>query len=248
MIWRPGIGLLVGQQLLGGEALMDLAMALPGDDLHVGLRRDILGQILVGNAEHRVLAEALDHLHRVRRGAADVALRLHVGRGVDIGDDRDAGIALAQQPHVGAGDRGGERAAGPHVRDQHQLVGIEQLRGLGHEVDAALDDDVGVGLRRLLGELQRVADDVGDAMEDLRRLVVVRQDHRVAGLLEVVDRLDVGRHHRPFDRRDDVLDLRVEVRRLARRPRRCIRARASRPARYLSASRTPSRRCLLVVD
>jgi hypothetical protein len=36
----------------------------------------------------------------------------------------------------------------------------------------------------LARELQRVADDVGDAVEDLRRLVVVREDDGVALLLQ----------------------------------------------------------------
>ena len=47
------------------------------------------------------------------------------------------------------------------------------------------------------------ADEIGDAVVDFRRLVVVRQDDRVALLLERVDRLDVGREERPFDRGDD---------------------------------------------
>ena len=57
-------------------------------------------------------AQRLHHLDGVGRGAADVRLRLHLGRGVDVGDDRHARVALAQQPHVGAGDRLGQRAAG----------------------------------------------------------------------------------------------------------------------------------------
>ena len=65
---------------------------------------------------------------------------------------------------------------------------------------AALDDDVGIDLGRLARELERVADEIGDAIVDFRRLVIVRQDDRVALLLERVDRLDVGREERPFDR------------------------------------------------
>ncbi len=179
------------------------------------LRRDVFRQILVGQEDHGVGVEALDHLHRVRRGAADVDLRLHLGRGVDIGDHRHAREFLAQQPHVLAGDGGGERAAGAQVRDQHGLVGIEDLRGLGHEVHAALHDDVGVDLRRLARELERIADEVGDAVVDFRRLVVVRQDDGVALLLERVDRLHIGREERPLDRRDHGLDALVEMRGLA---------------------------------
>ena len=64
----------------------------------------------------------LDHLHGVGAGAADVGLGLHLGGGVDVGDHRQARIALLDQPHVGAGDRGGQRAAGAQVGDQHGLV------------------------------------------------------------------------------------------------------------------------------
>jgi hypothetical protein len=96
--------------------------------------------------------------------------------------------------------------------EQHRLVGIEQLRGLGHEVHAALHDDLGVGLRRLAGELERVADHVGDAMEDLRRHVVVRQHHGVARTLEVVDGLDVRSEARPLDRRDRSRHALVQMR------------------------------------
>jgi hypothetical protein len=78
-------------------------------------------------------------------------------------------------------------------------------------MDAALDDDLGVDLGRLLGELQRVADDVGDAVIDFRRLVVVRQDDGVALLFQPVDGGDIGCVDRPLDARDMVLDLLVEM-------------------------------------
>ena len=58
---------------------------------------------------------------------------------------------------------------------------------------AALHDDLGIGLRGLTGKLQRVADHVGDAMEDLWRHIVVREHDGVARPLQVIDRLDVGR-------------------------------------------------------
>ena len=64
------------------------------------------------------------------------------------------------------------------------------------------DDDIGVALGRLARERQAVADHVGHTMEDLRRLVVVREDHRVALALELDDRLDVRREDRPLERRE----------------------------------------------
>ena len=46
------VGLAIGSQLVAGEALMHLAGALPGDDLHLGLRGDVFRQILVGQEDH----------------------------------------------------------------------------------------------------------------------------------------------------------------------------------------------------
>src|SRR5581483_6060627 len=57
-----------------------------------------------------------------------------------------------------------------------------------HEVHAAEDDHVGVDPRRLAGELERVADEVGH-LEELRTLVVVREDDGVPLPLE---RRDLG--------------------------------------------------------
>jgi hypothetical protein len=150
---HAGVGLAIGAQLLSAEALMHLAMALPGDDLDAGLGLHPFGEIFVRDEDDPLDPKRLDHAHRVGRGAADVGLSLDLRRGIDIGHHRHAGIGFAERPHVGAGDGGRQRAAGPRVGDQHQLVGAEQLRGLGHEMHAALDDDLGVGLGSLARKL-----------------------------------------------------------------------------------------------
>ena len=89
------------------------------------------------------------------------------------------------------------------VGDEHRLGGVEELGGLGHEVDAGQDDDVGIGLDGQLRQRQRVAREVGDAVEDLRRLVVVGQDDGVVLLLQLVDRSDVRGVEVPLDLGDD---------------------------------------------
>ena len=94
--------------------------------------------------------------------------------------------------------------------NQHDLVGIEELRRLGHEMHARHDDDARVALGRLARERQAVADHVGNAMEDLWRLVVVREDDRVALALEPEDRLDVRLEGRPFERRNDAAHALIE--------------------------------------
>ena len=88
----------------------------------------------------------------------------------------------------------GKRAPGGDVRNQDRAVGAEDLGGLRHEVDAAHDDDVGVGLRRRLGEAEGVANEIRDVL-NRGHLVVVGQNDGVSPRAEVADLLDdlVGR-------------------------------------------------------
>ena len=186
-------------------------MALPEDQLHVGVPGHVVAQVLVGQEDHPVGAQGLDHLDGVGRGAADVGLRLDVGRGVDVGDHRHTRVALLEQPHVGAGDRVGQRAPGLQARNQHGLARREDLGGLRHEVDAGEDDHVGVGLRRHARQGEGVAGQVGDAVEDLRGLVVVAQDDGVLLRLEPVDRLDVRSVDGPLELGNDAPDPLVDL-------------------------------------
>jgi hypothetical protein len=55
-------------------------------------------------------------------------------------------------------------------------------------MDAAENDHVGVGSRCLLGETERIADEIGDVLH-LGELVVVSEDDRVALAAETVDSL-----------------------------------------------------------
>ena len=90
------------------------------------------------------------------------------------------------------------------------LSRVEQLGRLGHEMHAGEHDDVRLDRHRLAGKRQAVADDVGDAVEDLRRLVIVRQDDGVSLPLEVKDGLDIVGEGRPFDGRNDAPHAVVE--------------------------------------
>ena len=77
---------------------------------------------------------------------------------------------------------------------------------------AGQQDHLGIHFYRFARQGQAVADDVRDAVENFRRLVVVRQDHRVALVLEVQDGVDVVGEDRPLDGGDGttVLDALVE--------------------------------------
>ena len=77
------------------------------------------------------------------------------------------------------------------------LSGREDRRGLGHEVDAAEDDRLGVGRGGLPGQAQRVADEIGHVLH-LGHLVVVREDHGVALARERADFVLERRDARPW--------------------------------------------------
>ncbi len=88
----------------------------------------------------------------------------------------------------GVGGAGiGQGAARLQIRQQNRFVRAEDLGGLRHEVDPAEDDHLGVSAGGLAGELERVADEIGHVL-DLGTLVIVRQDHGLAGLAQLVDR------------------------------------------------------------
>ena len=62
----------------------------------------------------------------------------------------------------------------------------QDLRGLGHEADAAKSDDVGVGRRGLARQIEAVADEVGEVL-DFRLLVIMGEDDGVALALQPLD-------------------------------------------------------------
>ena len=162
----------------------------------LALALHVVGEILVGDEQHVLGVDRLDHFKCVGRRAAGVRLGLNVGRAVDVGDDLEVGINFAQLG-LALGQRLGrdalrQRASGPQVRQQHHPLGIEDLGGLGHEMDAAKHDNSGLAhLARLVCEFQRVADKVGD-LEYFGALVVVRKHHGAALGLEPVDFVDLG--------------------------------------------------------
>ncbi len=183
----PGLG-----DVAGADAGVDVALAVP--DVEAGAPLGIVvqaGLALDEGAQPHVRPEedlrlrpvlgpdVLDHLDRVGGGAAVVGLGLHLGRGVDVHDHQRPGVLGLPGAQLVGVDRVGKRATGVEVGDQDGLLGREDRGRLGHEVDAAEGDRVGLGRGRLAREAERVAHVVGDVL-DLGQLVVVGEDHRVA--------------------------------------------------------------------
>ena len=162
------------------DAGVDVALAHPDPQLSA---RDLLepeAEVHVRKEEDLgVVRNRLDDTLGVPRRAAVVALRLHLGRRVHVGDDHRSRVLLLPGTELIRGDRRGERAAGVEVGDEHGLVGAQNGRRLGHEVDAAERDRVGIGRGRLAREPERVADEVRDIL-NLGNLVVVGEDHGAA--------------------------------------------------------------------
>ncbi len=91
-----------------------------------------------------------------------------------------------QLAHLLGGDGVRERA-GRDSGNQHLLVGIQELRGLAHEIDRAEDDLPGRMIHRLAAQGVGVTDEVPDPVHDVRGLIRVSQDDRVLLLLQSVD-------------------------------------------------------------
>ena len=70
-------------------------------------------------------------------------------------------------------------------------------------MDAAEHDHFGVRLGRLSRQRERIACEIGDAVEYLGCLIIVRQDYGFALAFYLIDGGNIGRMHRPFDLRDD---------------------------------------------
>ena len=163
-----------GVQRLGADALVHVALPHPDLDPPVGPHPAHVGaEEEIGQEEDAlVLGDGVDHVEHVAAGAAVVELRLHLRGGVDVAHRDVAGELRLPPAHVLRGDRGGERAAGLEVGQQHPLRGRQDRRGLRHEVHAGEHDHLGVRRGRLPREAERVAHVIGHVLH-FRALVVV---------------------------------------------------------------------------
>ena len=159
---------------------MDVALAGPdlhlaaGDPLEVGAEEHVGQKQDVAVGRH-----GLDHCARVAGGAAVVRERLHLGGRVHVADDDGAGVLGLPGSQLVGVDRRRQRAAGIEVGDQHRPRRRQDRGRLGHEVDAAEGDHVGLGTGGGLRQPERVAHQVGDVLH-LGQLVVVGEDDGVA--------------------------------------------------------------------
>ncbi len=68
-----------------------------------------------------------------------------------------------------------------------------------------------------LASCKAVAQNIADAVEDLRRHIIMRENDRILFALQVADCLDIRRVRGPFERGDDALDASINRLQLADR-------------------------------
>ena len=199
LLANPGDGLM-------GPLDMHVAIALPKGHWSPRLLHHPSSEVLVGHEQQRPILRCMfNNLDRIAAGHDAVAQSLHLGRTVDVGDGVEIGIRGLEFPQLGSRATLFEGATGITIRENDPLGGIQDLGRFGHEVHPAEDNDIGRGLGRLLGQPQGIAYEIGHIL-NLRRLVVVGQDHRVVPALQLQDLPGKGiklrRRHRLADRSD----------------------------------------------
>ena len=120
-------------------------------------RLQILRKEQVGDENQLVARQRHGDARRVSRRAADIALRLRLGVGIDVYHDRDTRVGCAHLPHLGRTKIVGERTACFPVGDQHSLFRIQNFGGLGHETHAVKDYELCLGFRGGAAQAERVA-------------------------------------------------------------------------------------------
>ena len=126
----------------------------------------------------------------IRRGADDAAPftaeRLHGRGGVDVGDGNDPGdphlleIVPAHLELIDVGHVGHRTTGGQIRKDDLLVIGAQHVGALRHEVHAAEDDEVGVGMPAdLARKLEGVAGVIRE-FDHFIALVVMPEDHHAA--------------------------------------------------------------------
>ena len=142
-------------QALCTELLVDDAGARPDDQIvATRLLAGEASKMAVRGEDHGLPIELPEHLHGIRGGADDVAQRLHLRRAVDVGDHLGTGVLLDESLELIGRAAVGQRAARLEIRHHHLAGRIQDLGGLGHEVDPAEDDHVLLDPGGRLGEGQ----------------------------------------------------------------------------------------------
>ena len=185
---RCGMLPLQFQDFFQRKLLVHMAGAVP--DHHIlasGQLLDIGTQVPVGCEDDRLVGRnRLYDLQGIGRGAAHIRQGFHPDRSIDVRNHLVAGIFRLESRESGRIARFCQRTSRFEIRKQHLLFRREHLGRLCHEMHAGEEDDPGVGLLRLDGERQRIAQEIGYFLHFGQR-IVVRQDNGVLLAFEPLD-------------------------------------------------------------
>jgi len=172
-----------------GELDVDVTRTLPEIHFPTGLLHDPCAKIGVGDEKDRAVNRCLvDNFHRVAGSANDIAESFHTRRAVDVGDDVVVLLGVFDEIRFeligGAGLL--ERATGVGIGKDDDFSGVHDFRSFRHEMDTAENDHVRIRVLCLVGEAERISDVVAKIL-NVAGLVIVDQNHGVAGLFESED-------------------------------------------------------------
>ena len=165
---------------------VNVAGSLPEIHGAACLLHDPSSEILIWNEEYvAIFGSGLDYLYGVATSTDDIGEGLHSGAAVDVGNDEVVLLGMLIEISLQfVGWAGiGEGTSGLHVGDHDGLGGAQDLGRLTHEVDAAKDDDIGIGLGGFLTQAEGIPDKVRNLL-DLLDLVVVRENNGIPLLLQ----------------------------------------------------------------
>ena len=188
----PGLRIEQVDDLLLAEGLVDDAGALPQRPCRRGrsasidvarrgacrARRRSAGP----SGSARTILTAFDDVHD------HVGHRLHRRRAVDVADDEVAGVRVDEGAELVGRAAVGERAAGGEIGEHDGRSGFRILAISAMKCTPQNAMTSALVFCAARARPQRVADVVGEIL-DLRLLVVVREDDRVALLLQALDLL-----------------------------------------------------------
>ena len=172
---------------LFAEDFVHFAGALPEEQIPAGFAADPVAKVFVGSEnDFAVFGQAVDDLNGVGGGDAVVGEGFDGGGGVDIIDDEVVRMGVDEGFEFIRRGTFGEGAAGGEVGKQHGFVRGKHFGGFRHEVDPAEDNDLGVVVGGFPGQIEAVADEIGNILNFVD-LVIMRENDGIHFALEFLN-------------------------------------------------------------
>ena len=155
------------------EALMHMTTTVPKQHIAACDAIDVTAQILIRTKDYlRVFWEGVNDFLRVAAGHHHIGQGFHGCRCIHITHHLIARMLVLVLFQVFGLTTVGQRTPRIQIRTKHQFLGTEYLTRLSHEMDTTHDDDFCIGLRGLLCQSQRIADEVSHLLNIAHRIIM----------------------------------------------------------------------------